>query len=108
MKHLYFNFLFTKQINKKVASDQFPFSQYLFLDASIEKIDLQKNKRYVIERVLTRGLLEDFYMLTQIYSNKEIIDALKKSKELDSKTIHFCSYYFNIQKSDMHVSSLYC
>ncbi|MCZ2298231.1 MAG: hypothetical protein LC134_01990 [Chitinophagales bacterium] len=104
---VYFNFINTKQLDKQIETSKFPFSQYLFWDAAIEKIDIQKNKRYIIERVLTRGLLQDFYMLLKIYSTEEIKDALKKSKELDSKTVHFCSYYFNLPKSAMHVSSFY-
>ena len=36
MKYLYFNFLLTEQLNKKIAGGQFPFSQYLFWDAAIE------------------------------------------------------------------------
>ncbi len=107
MNNTYFNFIPINQLNEKIAKGEFPFSQYLFWDVAIEKIDLHKNKRYVVERVLTRGLLEDFYTLLQIYSIDEIIEALKKSKELDSKTVHFCSYYFNIPKSEMHVSSFY-
>jgi hypothetical protein len=48
------------------------------LGCGIEKIDVQKNKRYIIERVLTRGFLEDFYTLLQIYSTEEIVETLKK------------------------------
>jgi hypothetical protein len=103
----YFNFLDTKKLEEKLLSKEFPFSQYLFWDTSIGNIDLEKNSRYVIERVLTRGFLEDFYLLIKIYSKEEIVVALKKSKELDPKTIDFCSYYFNLPKSEMHVSSFY-
>lgn len=105
--NIYFNFINTQQLDKQIETTKFPFSQYLFWDTAIEKIDLQKNKRYIIERVLTRGLLQDFYMLLKIYSTEEIKDALKKSKELDSKTAHFCSHYFNLPKSEMRVSSFY-
>lgn len=90
-----------------MSSGDFPFSQYLFWDTPVEGIDLKINKRYMIERILTRGFLEDFYLLTKLYSNEEIISALKKSKEPDPKTVNFCSHYFNISKSEMHVSSFY-
>lgn len=105
--NLYFQFIDTKALDKKLSSAGFPFSQYLFWDTPVEKIDLKKNKRYVIERILTRGFLEDFYLLTKLYSREEVVAALKKSKELDTKTINFCSRYFNIPKSEMHVSSFY-
>ncbi|TWI85053.1 hypothetical protein IQ13_0207 [Lacibacter cauensis] len=103
----YFNFIDTKALDKKIRSGEFPFSQKLFWDTAVEKIDLKKNQRYIIERVLTRGFLEDFYMLLQIYTTTEIKEALLKSKELDPKTINFCSNYFNIPKQEMHASSFY-
>jgi hypothetical protein len=86
----------------------FPFSQYLFWDALAEDIDLQKNKRYVIERVMTRGKMEDFETLLTLYSKEEIREALKESKVLDPKTRHFSSWYFKIPENELHASSFYC
>jgi len=103
----YFKFIDTKKLDEKLRSNEFPFSSYLFWDTPVDSIDINKNKRYVVERVLTRGFLEDFYLLTKIYETEDIKAALKKSRELDPKTINFCSYYFNLPKSEMHVSSFY-
>ncbi len=103
----YFSFIDTKALDQKIRSGEFPFSQKLFWDTSIEKIDLRKNQRYIIERVVTRGFLEDFYMLLQLYTTNEIKEGLRKSRELDPKTIHFCSHYFNIPKQELHASSFY-
>lgn len=103
----YFDFLDTALLDEKVKSGLFPFSRNLFWDSEINSINLKKNQRYVIERVLTRGFTEDFYMLLKIYSTDEIKTALCKSKELDAKTINFCSSFFNLPKSKMHVSSFY-
>jgi hypothetical protein len=86
---------------------QFPFSQNLFWDTAIAGIDLRKHKRYVIERVITRGSLDDFKNLTMTYSKDEIAEEIKKSKELDPKTRHFCSWYFNIPINELHASSFY-
>lgn len=85
----------------------FPFSENLFWDTDITMIDLKKNRRYVVERVITRGRLEDFKKLLSIYSNDEIISEIKKSKQLDPKTRHFCSWYFNIPINELHASSFY-
>lgn len=100
----YFQLIDTKSLREKISEGDFPFSKYLFWDAAIDKIDIQKNRKYVIERVLTRGFLEDFYILTQIYNRDEIVEALKKCRELDPKTVNFCSLYFNVPKSDLNVS----
>ena len=103
----YFKLINTELLDAKLASGEFPFRQNLFWDTPIEKIDVKKHKRYIVERVLTRGFLQDFYLLTKIYSTDEIKEAVKKSRELDPKTINFCSQYFHIPKSDLHVSSFY-
>jgi hypothetical protein len=87
--------------------ESFPFSQNLFWDCNIEDIDLEKNSRYVIERVLTRGQMKDFKTLLKIYDSTKIKNAIIKSKELDPKTAHFCSWYFHIPESNIHVSPYY-
>ncbi len=103
----YFSFIDTQKLDKKLSAGNFPFSKFLFWDVDIEKIDLKKNQRYVIERVLSRGFTEDFYMLLKIYTEDEIKAALRKSRELDSKTINFCSHFFKLPKSEMNASSFY-
>lgn len=103
----YFRFIDTAKLDERIKSERFPFSEKLFWDSPIENIDIKKNQRYVIERVLTRGFTDDFYMLQKIYSTEEIKDALRNSKELDPKTVHFSSWYFKLPKNEMHVSSFY-
>ena len=104
---IYFDFLDKKKLDEKVKSGNFPFNQNLFWDSDLNSIDIKKNQRFIIERVLTRGFTEDFYMLLKIYTTEEIKNALRKSKELDPKTAHFCSVFFNIPKTEMNVSSFY-
>lgn len=87
--------------------ETFPFSTYLFWDAEPTSIDLEKNKAYVIERVITRGHLADFYKLITLYSRADIVEALTRAKQLDPKTAHFCSWYFNIPTTLLHVSPFY-
>lgn len=87
--------------------DSFPFSAYLFWDAELKTIDLEKNKAYVVERVITRGQLSDFHKLLTIYSRRDIVEALSLARQLDPKTAHFCSWYFNIPTTQLHVSSFY-
>jgi hypothetical protein len=103
----YFRLINTESLDRKIASGDFPFHQNLFWDTDLANINLNTNSRYIIERVLTRGFLEDFYMLNHLYTTGEIKDALRKSKELDAKTAHFCSRYFKIPLSEMYVSLYY-
>jgi len=103
----YFKYLPESVLAKKIAQGEFPFSQYLFWDTPLEKIDIIKNKNYIIERVLSRGLLKDFYFLLQLYTTEEITIAVKKSNVLDKKTMNFCSHYFGIPLNELHASSFY-
>lgn len=105
--NFFFKYLPENILIKKIEKYSFPFSQHLFWDTPIEKIDNEKHKNYIIERVLSRGLLEDFYFLLQLYTSEEITNAVKKSKMLDKKTINFCSHYFKIPINELHASSFY-
>lgn len=85
----------------------FPFSKNLFWDVAPESIELSRHKKFVIERVLLRGNLADFKQLLQLYTKDEIRDAIRKSKELDPKTQHFCSWYFDIPAEEIHAAPFY-
>jgi hypothetical protein len=103
----FFKYLPENILSQKIEKGSFPFSQNLFWDTAIEKIDTERHKNYIIERVLSRGLLPDFYFLLQLYLSEEIISAVKKSKVLDKKTVKFCSHYFKIPQNEWHPSSFY-
>jgi len=103
----FFKYLPESVLTKKIEKGEFPFSQYLFWDAPPEKIDVTKHKNYIIERVLSRGLLKDFYFLLPLYTTEEITITVKNSKVLDKKTINFCSHYFGIPLNELHASSYY-
>jgi hypothetical protein len=103
----FFKYLPESVLTKKINQGEFPFSQYLFWDTPLEKIGIIKHKNYIIERVLSRGTLKDFYFLLQLYTNEEITKAVKTSKVLDKKTINFCSHYFGIPLNELHASSFY-
>jgi hypothetical protein len=98
----YFKYLPESVLTKKIKKGEFPFSQYLFWDTPLEKINIVKHKNYIIERVLMRGSLKDFYFLLQLYTTEEIIIAVK-----NSKTINFCSHYFGIPLNELHATSYY-
>ena len=85
----------------------FPFSSNLFWDHDLADIDLKNHRDYVITRVLTRGSLGDFETLLTLYKRNEIIDSIMKSRELDLKTAHFCSWYFKISPDQLHASPFY-
>jgi hypothetical protein len=103
----YFNFIDTKMLDKQLLDSPFPFSKYLFWDSPLENIHPEEHKTYIVERVLTKGFLKDFYLLQKMYSQNEIREAILKSNVLDPKTANFCSTFYQIPLSELHVSSFY-
>lgn len=85
----------------------FPFTKTLFWDVNINEMNLSINKDFIIERVLVRGGMNDVKKLFSIYSNEELVRAIKNSKGLDRITHNFCANYFNIPKTAMHAPSQY-
>jgi hypothetical protein len=79
----------------------------LFWDINPENLDWQKNSRFIIERVLVRGGMNDVKLIMKIYTRSQVIEAIKKSRDLDEITHNFCSNYFNIPKAEMHAPSQY-
>jgi hypothetical protein len=74
------------------------FSKSLFWDSDASQLDISKSKLYIIERVLTRGNFNDFKKMLSLYPLKEIKLHVVKIKDLDPKTLNFCSFYFDIPK----------
>lgn len=69
----------------------------LFWDTNINNIDISKNKRYIIERILRFGDLTDYSWLKNIYSSKDIEKVITRDRsELDKKSLNFWRYIYNI------------
>lgn len=83
----------------------FPFDKSLFWDVDVDKINLHLRKDFIIQRVFSRGGMKDVKTVFSLYLLADIIEALKKSRELDKVTHNFCSNYFNIPKEEMHAPS---
>ncbi len=72
--------------------------QKLFWDVTV--INPQKDSRFVIERILTFGDNEDFLWASDFYGQATIKEVLKKSRNLDKKSLSFWCQFFNINKSE--------
>ena len=75
-------------------------STYLFWDTDIKNIDWEKYSGYVIERVITRGKLDDWKKIVEFYGMKKIKNEILSIRYLDKKTFNFFSVYFNIPKEN--------
>ncbi|RKX17303.1 MAG: hypothetical protein DRP35_11170 [Candidatus Zixiibacteriota bacterium] len=80
-------------------------SKHLFWDVDISEVDVEKHVRFIVERVVTRGNLNDFKLLLKTYTKKMIAQNVVKIRSLDKKTINFLSIYFDIDKKDFRCYS---
>lgn len=87
----------TRKTAKKVAP--MPFRQSLFWDVDPKTIDPQKHARYIIERVLLRGDVEDFRRVMETYGEEKIKESVLQNKTLDKRSQNFWCLYFNIKPS---------
>lgn len=70
----------------------------LFWDTDTSTIDMVKNKRYVIERILKFGNLADYSWLKNIYSANEIRKVITRDRsELDKRSLNFWKNTYNIK-----------
>ncbi|MFN0036924.1 MAG: DUF6922 domain-containing protein [Saprospiraceae bacterium] len=70
----------------------------LFWDTDAAAIDWEKNARWVITRVLSRGNLPDFQELVLYYGLERIKTELLQVRFLDKKTLSFAAALFQVPK----------
>ena len=73
-------------------------TQSLFWDTSDHNIDWEKHSRYVIQRVVTRGSIQDWWEIKKYYGLARIENEILSIRNLDKKTLNFFSVYFTIPK----------
>jgi hypothetical protein len=76
------------------------FRKSLFWDVPVDTLDMDRNKRLILERVFSRGNLEEFLAINRYYTKEEIREAVKKIGSLDNKTLHFISNTYQIKPAD--------
>ena len=73
-------------------------SKHLFWDVNIHELDLQKNRKQIIHRVLDYGLIDDWKIIQNYYGIKEIAEIALTIKDLDKKSASFISLISKIPK----------
>lgn len=83
-------------IEKKEASIIPERFRSLFWDTGIDKIHLNRNARYIIEKVLEYGNLESLEWLLRVYNVQKIIDVIHSSRDLTDKSRNFWKIWFEV------------
>lgn len=82
-------------MTKSKNSDNIQFSNNLFWDIDIDQLDFEKNKRFIIQRVLEYGTLEDWKKIKTLYGLKQIGCEMQEVRNLDKISLAFISTITN-------------
>jgi hypothetical protein len=85
----------------KSGKSQLQVRESLFWDVSKDNLDPQRNRQLIIERVITRGDLDEFSALLHFYGIKKIRNTLKMIPVLDKKSLNFIIKFFNINPIEL-------
>ena len=75
----------TKETKKPVEL----LSKHLFWDTPINTIDLEKNKGFIVQRVLEYGLMNDWNLITKWFGINAIGSIATQFRSLDPKALAF-------------------
>jgi hypothetical protein len=70
-----------------------------FWDVDIAKMNDEKSKRLIIERVMNYGNLHEIKMVKEFYGIKEIKSTLCNLNYIDPKTLNFVSLLLHVPKT---------
>jgi len=74
------------------------FSPHLFWDVDINKVNIDKNNKWFINRVLEYGLFSDWLLLKKYYGIKQISEVAITIRDLSKKSMAFISLLSNTPK----------
>lgn len=97
----------SKQVPIIVLTDgvsNLSFRKALFWDVHRKHLDLKNNQRLIIERVFSRGNLDEYAQVVNYYSEKEITEVVTRAGSLDKKTLNFISNTYNINPKELNAS----
>jgi len=75
-------------------------SKHLFWDYDIAKLNEKSDKKFILERVFTRGLEKDEKLVFLHYGEKVIRDTVVSIRNLDKKTLNYLSVILDIPKKE--------
>jgi hypothetical protein len=68
----------------------------LFWDVDTDTLDPQTHRKFIIERILARGDLDDFAWARGFYGSEALKKTLMESRSLDPKSLSFWCLYFSL------------
>ena len=76
-------------------------SSSLFWDMDYEKLDWEKNKQLIVQRVIERGTIKALHEITGFYGKDRVVAVIKQLPFLSSRDIAFVHIYFDIPLNEL-------
>jgi hypothetical protein len=73
----------------------------LFWDVDPTHLDQVKNKRLIIDRIISYGNLSELLEILNYYGKDTVVEEIKKLGYLDPKTLEFVITFFEIRKEEL-------
>ncbi len=77
------------------------FSSHLFWDVDVSSVDLEKNRAWLVRRVLEKGLLKDWLLLKKCYSKNELREAVTSLRSLEKKATSFACATLDLDRTQL-------
>lgn len=78
----------------------------LFWDIDVNTLDVDKHARFIIQRVIQRGSMQNWLEIKRLYGLDYIKQEILQMRSLDRKTLNFFSIYFDISKDNFRCYSI--
>jgi uncharacterized protein YutE (UPF0331/DUF86 family) len=75
-------------------------SQHYFWDVDVSRMDANRSRRLIIERVFSLGTAREAMLLVNCYGEREVINILKNLNYMDPKTLNFVSRLFGVPANE--------
>jgi len=72
------------------------FSENLFWDTAPDALDYEKHQRFIVQRVVEYGSLDDWRLICGYYGLQSIITAAQKVRCLEKKALSFLAAVGNV------------
>lgn len=73
----------------------------LLWEFETDKIDWHQMRNVIVQRVIERGRMNDFYAILNIYGLHGVTDAIKQIHYLNNKDMAFVCSVFEIKKNEL-------
>jgi len=76
------------------------FSEHLFWDVDVERLDIDRYPAFVIQRVLEYGRWEDWIQIRSYYSKEALKEAAMSLRTLRPESLSYIAAYTDTNKKD--------